>query len=64
MICPLCGRMCDYSEYGVCVDCVMRIHRMNEKVYLLSLLKETTQYVSDLALLDKIYKVINKKSPE
>ena len=37
---------------------------MNEKVYLLSLLKETTQYVSDLALLDKIYKVINKKSPE
>jgi predicted amidophosphoribosyltransferase len=66
MYCILCNRLVDFSEYGICCCCMRSIERINERAYVLSLLKEAYEYITDIKLLDKIDKVLkeNKKSPE
>jgi hypothetical protein len=57
MICILCGRV--YIG-GLCPDCKKRIDDNNERVYLLSLLKETTEYLP-VELRERIESILNRR---
>lgn len=54
MICIFCGRICDVNPERTCVECKERIRRNDERVYLLSLIKEAVPYVSNRHLRQKM----------
>lgn len=46
MYCIYCGKMDDYHESGFCTNCRKNLDSLNEKVEILSHLKEARKYIS------------------
>lgn len=59
MYCIYCGRICDFHPSRLCIECRERIEKNNERVYLMSLLVEAIQFITDIQLLEKIEKVVS-----
>lgn len=60
--CYICGRLTDYDPHGLCCDCREVMQRNNERVYLLSLIKEAMQYCL-VALREKMENVLEHVPP-
>ena len=60
--CILCGKLCDYSPTGFCVNCLTAVNRTNERVMLLSLLKEAAHHCP-VGLQRKIEAVLEIQMP-
>lgn len=44
MLCFICGRICDVTPSGLCVECTREVNANNEKVHLLTLLNEALEF--------------------
>lgn len=64
MYCMRCGGICDPHPSKFCVNCRAEIARNNERVYILSLLKEAYQYVPEIRLREKIEAIVFQDKPE
>lgn len=58
MLCIFCGRICDMHPSHTCVECQKEIDRNNERVYILSLLKEAYEEVYTIRLREKIERIL------
>lgn len=61
MYCIYCGRLADYDETRACRECKHKIAVINQRAYLLSLLKEAYPHVSSIRLRKKIEAVFQKE---
>jgi hypothetical protein len=62
MNCIICGHLCDHNPIGFCVNCLTAVNRTNERVMLLSLLKEAA-YHCPVTLQRKIEAVLEIQMP-
>jgi len=58
MYCIYCGRIFDFDGSYCCHECRIKISRINERIYLISLLLEAYPYIPNIKLRGKIEKVI------
>jgi len=62
MRCYLCGHICDYNVTGLCHNCKNLVDRNNERVEILSLLKEAMLYCP-VQLRERIEIALMKSAP-
>lgn len=63
MYCIYCGRLCDFQDDYTCKECKERITRVNQRVYIISLLAECYPYIPDIALRIKVEAIIFPTKP-